>query len=92
MRGEQARRFVERLRGEVTIAKATPDVTRVRLFTPESFDPVPLVRVERLNIVINCQAAPNGRRYAAETVTDIRGSALGQAFDERSVQRARNLQ
>lgn len=92
VRGEQARRFVERLRGEVTVTKATPDVTRVRLFTPESFDPMPLVRVERLNIAITCQAAPNGRRYAAETVTDIRGSALGQAFDERSVQRARNLQ
>lgn len=92
VRGEQARRFVERMRGEVTVSKAAPDVTRVRLFTPETFDPMPLVRLERLNIVITCQPAPNGRRYAAETVTDIRGSALGQAFEERSVQRARNLQ
>lgn len=91
VRGEQAQRFVERLRGEVTVTKAAPDVTRVRLFTPEAFDPMPLVRLERLNIVVLCQAAPNGRRYAAETTTEIRGNALGQAFDERSVQRARNL-
>ncbi|MFN3463574.1 MAG: hypothetical protein ACK4X1_05795 [Terricaulis sp.] len=92
VRGEQARRFADRLRGEVTVLKATPDITRVRLYVPEAFSPMPLVRVESLNIVISCQAAPNGRRYAAETVSQVRGSAFGQAFDERSVQRARNLQ
>jgi hypothetical protein len=91
IRGEQARRFADRLRGELTLIKATPDVTRIRLYTPQTFSPMPLVQVEQLNVVITCQAAPNGRRYAAETVTDLRGSALGQAFNERSVQRARNL-
>ena len=91
IRGEQAQRFADRLRGEMTILKATPDITRVRLFIPERLNPMPLVRVDHLNIVITCQPAPNGRRYAAETVTDMRGSAFGQDFDERSVQRARNL-
>jgi hypothetical protein len=91
VRGEQARRFANRLRGEMTLLKATPDITRIRLYTPQAFDPMPLVRVEELNIVITCQAAPNGRRFAAETVTTLRGSALGQALNERSVQRARNL-
>lgn len=92
IRGEQARRFADRLRGEATLLKATPDITRVRLFTPQSFSPAPLVRLDALNIVITCQAAPNGRRYAAETTSHVRGSAFGQDFDERSVQRARNLQ
>lgn len=92
VRGEQARRFADRLRGEATVLKNTPDITRVRLFTPESFSPMPLVRLDALNIVITCQAAPNGRRYAAETTSHVRGSAFGQDFDERSVQRARNLQ
>lgn len=92
VRGEQAQRFADRLRGEVTVLKATPDITRVRLYVPEAFSPMPLVRLESLNIVISCQAAPNGRRYAAETVSQVRGNAFGQAFDERSVQRARNLQ
>jgi hypothetical protein len=91
VRGEQARRFASRLRGEMTLLKATPDITRIRLYTPQAFDPMPLVRVDELNMVITCQAAPNGRRFAAETVTTLRGSALGQAFNERSVQRARNL-
>lgn len=91
VRGEQARRFAERLRGEVTVLKATPDIARVRLFVPEGFSPAPLVRLDSLNVVITCQTAPNGRRYAAETTTVMRGSAFGQAFDERSVQRARNL-
>jgi hypothetical protein len=92
IRGEQARRFADRLRGELTIIKATPDVSRIRLYTPEGFSPLPLVRLDAVNVVITCQTAPNGRRYAAETVTAIRGSALGQDFDERSTQRARNLQ
>lgn len=92
VRGEQAQRFADRLRGEVTVLKDTPDITRVRLYVPEAFSPMPLVRLESLNIVISCRAAPNGRRYAAETVSQVRGSAFGQAFDERSVQRARNLQ
>ncbi len=91
VRGEQARRFAERLRGEVTVLKATPDIARVRLFVPEGFSPAPLVRLDSLNVVITCQTAPNGRRYAAETTTVMRGNAFGQTFDERSVQRARNL-
>ena len=91
VRGEQARRFVDRLRGEMTILKTDPDISRVRLYVPEAFSPLPLVRLDHLNIIITCAVAPNGRRYAAETVTTMRGSALGQAFDERTVQRARNL-
>lgn len=91
VRGEQARRFADRMRGEMTMLKSTPDITRVRLFIPQGFSPMPLVRVDHMNIVITCQPAPNGRRYAAETVTDLRGSAFGNAFNERSVQRMRNL-
>jgi hypothetical protein len=91
IRGGQARRFADRLRGEFTLIKATPDVSRIRLYTPAPFSPMPLVRVESVNVSIACQTAPNGRRYAAETITELRGSAFGQRFDERSVQRARNL-
>jgi hypothetical protein len=91
IRGEQAGRFASRLRGEATIDKSAGDITRVRLFTPEAFSPFPLVRVDSADIAISCATAPNGRRYAAETVTVLRGSAFGSAFNERSVQRARNL-
>jgi hypothetical protein len=91
IRGEQARQFANRLRGEMTIDKAARDVTRVRLYTPEAFSPFPLVRVDSANIVVTCATAPNGRRFAAETVSEFRGSALGQEFNERSVQRQRNL-
>jgi hypothetical protein len=91
IRGEQARQFANRLRGEMTIDKTARDVTRVRLYTPEAFNPFPLVRVDSANIVVTCATAPNGRRFAAETVSEFRGSALGQDFNERSVQRQRNL-
>lgn len=91
IRSEQARRFANRLRGELSLTKATPDISRLRIYAPQPFEPFPLSRVDEFNIVIACQTAPNGRHYAAETVTTVRGSALGQSFDERSVQRAHNL-
>lgn len=91
VRGEQAQRFADRMRGELTLIKSDPDISYIRVFTAAPFSPLPLVRVERVNVAITCQTAPNGRRYAAETVSEVRGSAFGQAFDERSVQRARNL-
>lgn len=91
VRGREARRFAERLRGEMTLTKDSPDITRVRLFAPAAFSPLPLVRLDAIDIVIRCAVAPNGRRYAGETVTQIRGRALGANFDERTVQRTRNL-
>lgn len=87
----QARQFASRLRGELTLLKSIPDISRIRIFIPAPFSPAPLVQLERININITCHPAPNGRRYAAETVSDVRGSAFGQAFDEHSVQRASNL-
>jgi len=92
VRGEQARRYADRMRGEFTLVKATTDITSMRIFTPEAFSPAPLVQVRRVNIAITCQPAPNGRRYAAETVSDVSISAFGQDINQRTVQRARNLQ
>jgi hypothetical protein len=92
VRGEQARRYIDRMRGELTLSKANPDVTAIRLFTPAPFSPAPLVEVRRVNVAITCQLAPNGRRYAAETISDVSVSAFGQDINQRTIQRARNLQ
>lgn len=89
--GAQTRRFVDRLRGELTLLKAAPDISRIRIYAPAAFSPLPLVRVDAIEVVITCQTAPNGRRFAAQTMTELRGSAFGRRFSERSVQRARNL-
>jgi hypothetical protein len=91
IRGEQARSFAARLRGEVTITKLDPDIASIHIFAPAPFSPMLLVRIDRIDISINCAPAPNGRRFASETVTQIRGSAFGQAINERSVQRAHDL-
>ena len=57
IRGEQARRFADRLRGELTLTKTAPDVTRVRIYVPAPFSPMPLVRVEQFDSVIQCAVA-----------------------------------
>lgn len=91
IRGATARQFADRLRGEVTVTKENPDVTRVRVFAPAAFSPIPLTQLEAFNMEIECAPAPNGRRYAAQTRMEMRGSAFGQAFNERSTQRTSNL-
>lgn len=90
-RGQGSAAFVGRMQGELTLTKENPDVTQMRIFAPQAFSPLPLVRLERINVAMRCAVAPNGRRYAAETVFEFRGSAFGRSFDERSVQRASNL-
>lgn len=93
VRGEQGRRYADRMRGEMVIIKGdNPDIARMRIYMPEGFSPMPLVRLDHFNMTISCQTAPNGRRYASEAVTEMRGSAFGQDFSERTVQRSRNLQ
>lgn len=91
IRGEQARRYADRLRGEFTLVKTNPDISRFRIYLPQAFSPLPLVNVERFNVAVTCAVAPNGRHFAAETVSEVRGSAFGNSFNERSVQRMRNL-
>jgi hypothetical protein len=92
VRGEQGRRYADRMRGEMVITKNHPDITRMRIYMPEGFSPIPLVRLDHFEMNITCQTAPNGRRYASEAISEMRGSAFGQNFSERTVQRSRNLQ
>lgn len=91
IRNADSRRFARHMRGEMTITKDNADITSVRIFAPQGFDPAPLVRLTHMSIQFRCTPAPNGRRYAGETITEMRGSAFGQEFEERSVQRASNL-
>ena len=89
--GEQTRRIVNHLRGEFTVTKTAPDITRIHIFAPQPFSPAPLARVEVYVLTTTCALAPNGRRYASESVHQSRGSAFGRAFDTRTVRRTRNL-
>ncbi len=91
IRSPDARRYAQYMRGEFTLNKTQNDITRIRIHAPAAFDAMPLVRLEHFNLTIDCASAPNGRRYAAETVTEMRGRAFGQSFGDRTVQRAANL-
>lgn len=91
IRSQDARRYAQHMRGEFSLSKANADITRIRLYAPAAFDPMPLVRLERFNLTITCAVAPNGRRYAAETITEMGGRAFGQNFGDRTIQRAANL-
>lgn len=91
IRSESSRRYARHMRGEMTVSKQDADITAIRLFSPQAFSPMPMVRLSQVNITFRCVPAPNGRHYAAEVVTEMRGSAFGQNVTSRSVQRASNL-
>lgn len=91
IRSEAARPFADHLRGEFTLIKAEPDIARIHIYAPAPFSPALLVNLTRMDIVVSCATAPNNRRFASEAVTEIAGSALGQAFHERTVQRTHDL-
>lgn len=88
--GPQSAAFVRYLRGEATVQRDTPDVTLIRISAAQPFH-ASIARVDSFNMTIRCEPGPNGRRFAAETVTEISGSALTQRFNERSVQRVHHL-
>lgn len=87
----QAAQYADRLRGEITITKSNPDVTAIHIFTPTAFDPIPFVHIANVDARVTCELAPNGRRYAAQTVSQTSGSGFGQSLDQRNVQHVTNL-
>jgi hypothetical protein len=91
IRNPQTRRFANQLRGEFTLNKTDPDIARVHLFAPAPFSPMLMTQITRIDVVVTCSPAPNGRMFAAQTVTQVAGSALGQAFSEQTVQRVHGL-
>ncbi len=84
--GERGASVLRHVRGEMRVLKVSRDVAEVRIYAPAMFR-LAIARIDQFDMRIRCDAAPNGRRYSAETATRVRGSALGQAFDERSTQR-----
>jgi hypothetical protein len=82
--------MMRHLRGEAVVLKDSRDVRELRIYAPRPFH-ASVARIDAFDMRIRCEAAPNGRRYGAETRTAIRGSALLQAFNATSVQRVVNL-
>lgn len=89
--GARTRRVVNHLRGELTLNKSSPDITRVRLFAPRPFSPAIGANVETYTLTMTCAAAPNGRQYAVEIAHETRGSAFGRAFNVRTTRRLREV-
>lgn len=81
----------QRLHGEMTILKANPDISELHLSLTQPFSPIPFSSINTLDIAIHCEIAPNGRRYAASSVTDLAGSAVGHTFTEHAVIHTTNL-
>jgi hypothetical protein len=89
--GAQTRRVVAHLRGELSILKASSDISRIHLYAPRPFSPTIGANVELYTLTFTCAPAPNGRYYASEIVHESRGAGFGRSFDTRTVRRVRDL-
>ncbi len=91
----EEREMMARLAGRITIARAPAEgetwgpwrVAAMRLSLRAPFRPNLLVRVDRLDISMQCAVGPDGRAYRAVETSRAAGSALGQVFDETTTTR-----
>lgn len=90
---DMTRRLANRLRGELVVTKgAAPDVASMRIYAPAPFSPILLANVYRYALTTICAVAPNGRRYASVSVTEIDAAMAGQPTRINTTRRNSNLE
>jgi hypothetical protein len=88
--GQMNAGMIRYVRGEATVSKVSRDVTAMRIYSVEPFH-VSIARIDRFTLNIRCDVGTNGRRFAGQTETEIRGSALTQRIDNHVVSRISNF-
>ena len=80
------KKFFRNLVGEITVDKTDPAILAFSMRAPKPFKPAFVAKIEAFELAITCARAPDGRTYVETMSTMIRGSAMGQKFDEGHVQ------
>lgn len=80
------RAFAKASLGHIHIGRTDPvapwQVNTVQLALQKPFKPMPMAKITELTMTIDCAPGPDGRMYKAQNATVVRGSALGQAFEQ----------
>jgi hypothetical protein len=81
--GGEAPGWVRHLSGELTVAKAAPVIETLRVFAPESFKPVPVARIDEMELVTRfAEIEPGGPVATVSIHIRAVGNALFRAVDQ----------
>lgn len=85
------RKIFEHLLATAVIAREAPAVLSFQMHLPEPMKPNLMAKITHFSMFARCERAPDGRTYVADMTFEIAGSALGQAFEERTRQQITRL-
>lgn len=85
------RRIFDSLVGTAVIAREAPDVLSFQMHLPEPMKPSFVAKITQFAMFADCTRGPDGRTYVADLTFEVAGSALGQAFNERTRQQITRL-
>lgn len=78
---EEAAEMAERLRAEATVERAGPRIASVRMYATESFKPVPVARIDEMEITYAFTTPEaGGPTFVAGSVTRVAGRAMFRGF------------
>lgn len=89
--GGDMKGIMKKVLAEAVVDEATATMVafNARLTKPHSM--MLVAKVNAMNLATQCQAAPNGRAYAARREMKVAGSGMGRSFDMTTVQTISNL-
>ncbi len=79
------------LNATATVAKADGAILAYEMSAPKPFKPVPVAKVDRFQMKVDCATAPDGRTYMDTISLNLSGSAMMQAFAQTERRKVRDL-
>ena len=76
-------KIMKHLIGVVSVSKQDPQVLSLSLSAPRPFKPVWIAKINRFELSLQCDRAPDGRTHMQEFRVSIDGKAALQSFYER---------
>lgn len=75
-------KMMKKMQGTVTLDKADGAVLAFNMTLPKPYKPAMVAKINRFQMDVSCERAPDGRTYLEEFNFDIAGSAMMQSFEE----------
>jgi hypothetical protein len=75
-------KMMKKLDGEVTLDSTDGAILAFNMRLPKPYKPAMVAKIERFEMSVACDRAPDGRTYVQSFDFDISGSAMMQRFEE----------
>lgn len=84
-------KMMKKLDGTITLDKSDGSVLAFQMALLKPYKPAMVAKIDRFEMTVSCDRAPDGRTYLEEFNFDISGSAMMQSFEESVTRRITKL-